>query len=389
MRSKPLPVRDAGVWAPFNKPFVASGSLAAVGEALAGRRLGSGGPFARRCESWLERATGGSRALLTQSCSAGLEAAVALAGVGPGDEVVMPSFNFPSVASALVGRGGVPVFVDVRGDTLNIDEAQVEQAIGPKTRAIVCVDYGGVASELDALQATADRHSILLIEDAAHAFQSTYRGRPVGCHAGIVVFSFHDTKDVTSGEGGALIVNRRELLERAAVIADKGTNLRAFLNGEVESYSWVEAGQSLRPSEITASFLWAQLQQAGRIREARIAAWHAYDAALAGLEARGLLRRQIVPPHCGINGNACFVLLAEGAPRGRVIAALKGRGIETAFHFVPLHSAPAGRRHGRTLGVLSNTESVARRILRLPLWPGIEPHCREIVDALGDVLAGS
>ena len=380
------PAPSGGYRFPFKNPHVALSELKHVAEALKNGHRSSGGRFTRLCEDWLLHNIGGRSVLLTQSCTAALEVAQALAEVGPGDEVIMPSFSFSSVANAVAVRGGVPVFVDIRADTLNLDETLVESAVTRKTKAIVCVHYAGVVAEMDALHEIARHHDLLLIEDAAHAFQSTYKGRPAGSIGHLGVFSFHDTKDINCGEGGAIVVNDPALVVRARIIVEKGTNRQEFLQGRASRYTWVDIGHSAQPSEITASVLWAQLQFASGICGARVDAWHAYHDALERAEHEGLLRRPVVPTHCGINGNCYYIVLPARIRRGTVIDALKQRGIETAFHFVPLHSSPAGERCGRSHGPFVNTDVAGDHLLRLPLWPGIAPHCAHIARELERVL---
>lgn len=367
---------------PFKNPHIAAAEQTHVASALAAPSRCSGGTYSRRCVEWIQSATGANGALLVQSCTAGLELAMVLAGIGPGDEVVMPSFAFPSLANAVVLRGGVPVFVDIRSDTLNLDDTLVEAAIGARTKAIAVIHYAGVCAQMEALRRIAHRHGLFLIEDAAHAFQASYRGTAAGSLGDIGVFSFHDTKDVNCGEGGALTLGTPDLLARARILAEKGTNRSEFLEGRAAHYEWVDVGFSAQPSEITAAVLFAQLQEARKIKAARLAAWHAYHAALAPLEEAGLLRRQIVPADCGNNGHNTYVILPSEIDRARLIDRLKAMGIEATFHFVPLHSSPAGRRYSRSCGTLERTETAAARILRLPLWPGIAPYCAEIAAGL-------
>ena len=288
---------------PFNKPALVGPEFDYIREALEAGHLAGDGRFTKRCHALLEAITGSPRALLTHSCTAALEMSAMLADVGPGDEIIMPSFTFVSTANAFVLRGATPVFVDVRPDTLNLDERLVEGAITPRTRAIVPVHYAGVACEMDALTAIAERHGLLVIEDAAQGMGSTYKGRPLGAIGALGALSFHETKNVISGEGGALLVNRETLIQRAEILREKGTNRSAFFRGQVDKYTWVDIGSSYLPSEIIAAFLCAQLEQVEQVNAGRVAVWRSYHAAFEPLEAAGLLRRPIVPAACGHNGH--------------------------------------------------------------------------------------
>lgn len=310
-----------------------------------------------------------------------------VAGVGPGDEVIMPSFTFVTTASAIVLRGGVPVFVDVRPDTLNLDERLIEAAITPRTKAIVPVHYAGVGCEMDVITRIADEHGLLVIEDAAQAIQSTHRGRPLGGFGALGCLSFHETKNVTCGEGGALLVNREDWVKRAEILADKGTDRQQFLRGETDSYTWVDVGSSFLASEISAAFLWAQLEQADRITHERLDVWGRYHARFADLERAGRLRRPIVPPECEHNAHMYHLLLEDRATRDQLIARLAERSIEAVFHYVPLHSSPVGRRAGRAHGSLPVTDHVADRVVRLPLWVGMgDREVERVGAAVEDVL---
>ncbi|HEX5093989.1 MAG TPA: dTDP-4-amino-4,6-dideoxygalactose transaminase [Burkholderiales bacterium] len=336
------------------------------------RHLAGDGEFTRKCHAWLESNTGSAKALLTHSCTAALEMAAILANVGPGDEVIMPSYTFVSTANAFVLRGATPVFVDIRPDTLNLDERKVEGAITKRTRAIAAVHYAGVACEMEALSALAERHGLRLVEDAAQALGSTYKGRPLGALGHLGCLSFHETKNIVSGEGGALLVNDPEIALRAEIVREKGTNRTQFFRGQADKYTWMDLGSSYLPSDILAAVLWAQLEQADAIRAARLQAWNAYQEALETLESEGLLRRPQVPPECGHNANLYYILLPSETPRDGFIRALRDRGVNTVFHYVPLHSSPGGRRFGRTASALPVTESIAGRLVRLPLWVGVD-----------------
>jgi dTDP-4-amino-4,6-dideoxygalactose transaminase len=361
---------------PFNEPFQAGTELGYVGEAAAGG-LQSGGTFTARCESWLADTTGAERALLSHSGTGALEAAMILAGLGPGDEAIMPSFAYPTMATAVVRQGAIPVFVDVDPRTLNLDPRQVAAALGPRTKAIVAVHYGGVGCEMDELLAAAE--GLVVIEDAAHCLLASYRERPLGTLGSLGTFSFHHTKNVSSGEGGALLVNEPDLLERAEVVWEKGTNRMRFERGELDHYTWVDIGSSFAASELTAAYLWGQLEAAEEITRRRLAIWQRYHEAFASLEAEGLAQRPEVPPGHTHNGHLYYLILPNAPARDAFIAAMRAAGIATSFHYVPLHSSPAGRRYGRAVGDLAQTEQLSQRLVRLPLWPGLDSQSVERV----------
>ena len=356
---------------PFNRPYLAGREIDYVREATLARHLAGDGSFSRRCQAWLEREVGCPKALLTHSCTAALEMAALLLDIAPGDEVLMPSFTFVSTANAFVLRGGVPVFVDIRPDTLNIDEARIESALGPRTRAIVVVHYAGVGCAMDAILEIGRRRGIPVVEDAAQGILARWRGQPLGSFGALGAVSFHETKNLQSGEGGALLINDPTLIERAEVLREKGTDRSRFIRGQVDKYTWVDVGSSYLPSEILAAFLWAQLEQASAIVEERLGLWRMYHEALAPLEQAGRLERPRPPAEAESNGHIYYVMLPDAAARDRTLARLVSAGVHAAFHYIPLHASPAGRRFGRTAGPLPVTEAVATRLLRLPLWIGM------------------
>ena len=372
---------------PFNRPYMVGTELAFVRQAHANLQLAGDGAFTRLCSSWLEAETGCRKALLTPSCTAALEMTALLADIGPGDEVVMPSFTFVSTANAFALRGGVPVFVDIRPDTLNIDETLIEAAITPRTKAIVVVHYAGVACDMDAVMAIAGRHRLLVIEDAAQGVMSRYRGRPLGSIGHMGTLSFHETKNITAGEGGALLINDIALVDRAQVIREKGTNRMQFLEGQVDKYTWLDIGSSYLPSEMTAAFLWGQMEAAVDITRRRLDLWHAYHRAFASLEAAGRLRRPVVPSDCTINGHLYYVLLPPDVPRPRFLERLARCGVAAVSHYVPLHDSPGGLRFGRACGELASTTALAERLVRLPMWLGLEDQQTRVVDAVFDALS--
>lgn len=366
---------------PFNKPHMTGRELFYISEAHHHGWLAGDGKFSKLCHAKLEETTGAAKALLTHSCTAALEMAAILAEVGPGDEVIMPSYTFVSTANAFVLRGAVPVFVDIRPDTLNLDERLVEAAITSRTKAIVPVHYAGVACEMDALLDIAKRHGLMVIEDAAQGYGAFYKGRPLGTLGSLGAFSFHETKNVISGEGGALLVQDPRFVERAEIIREKGTNRSRFFRGQVDKYTWVDIGSSFLPSELIAAFLWAQLQESERINEERMAIWRRYHEAFAPLEAAGRLRRPIVPANCTHNAHMYYLLLDDLEQRTRFIAALKSLQVGAVFHYVPLHSSPAGARFSRVAGSMEVTDRQSERLVRLPLWLGIEAQQERVIEA--------
>jgi len=371
----------------FNKPYMTGKELFYIADAHFGRKLAGDGPYTMRCHAWLEESLNCRKALLTHSCTAALEMCALLLDIRPGDEIIMPSFTFVSTANAFVLRGGVPVFVDIREDTLNLDERLVEAAITPRTRAVMAVHYAGVGCEMDTLADIARRRDLALLEDAAQAMQATYRGQPLGTIGDLGALSFHETKNIISGEGGALLVNAPRFAQDAEIIREKGTDRSRFLRGEVDKYTWQSVGSSYLPGEITAAFLWAQLEEAELINATRRAAWTRYHEMLDLLEQRGVLRRPHIPAHCDHNAHLYYILLSPGIPRQPVLAQMREREIYAVFHYVPLHSSPGGRRYGRAHGDFSVTDSAAERLIRLPLWVGISPDEQEmVVGALAEAL---
>lgn len=372
----------------FNKPYMTGKELYYIAEAKFGNMLAGDGPFTKRCHSWLEANTGSAKALLTHSCTAALEMAALMLDIQPGDEIIMPSYTFVSTANAFVLRGGVPVFVDIREDTLNLDERLIEAAITPRTKAIVPVHYAGVSCEMDEIMAIARRHGLKVVEDAAQGVMARYKGRALGSIGDLGAYSFHETKNVISGEGGALLVNDPALSLRAEIIREKGTDRSRFFRGEVDKYTWQEVGSSFLPGELIAAFLWAQLEEAQSITANRLVSWDRYHTALAPLAAKGLLRRPIVPASCQHNAHMYYVLLTSGIDRQAVLAELKRNEIYSVFHYVPLHSSPAGLRYGRVHGSMANTDTQSEKLIRLPLWVGLTPEQQDrIVSVLGHALA--
>ncbi len=372
---------------PFNRPYMTGKELYYIAEAHFNGALAGDGPFTRRCHAWLKERTGCSKALLTHSCTAALEMTALLLDIQPGDEIIMPSYTFVSTANAFVLRGGVPVFVDIRDDTLNLDERLIEPAITPRTRAIVPVHYAGVACEMDTIMSIARQHNLKVVEDAAQGVMASYKGRALGSIGDLGAYSFHETKNVTSGEGGALLVNGQNLAQRAEIIREKGTDRSRFFRGEVDKYTWQEVGSSFLPGELSAAFLWAQLEEADRITKERLVSWQRYHELMEPLEQQGLLRRPIVPADCQHNAHMYYVLLPPEIDRQKVLSELKENDIFSVFHYIPLHSAPAGQRYGRVHGELGITVRQSERLVRLPLWIGLSSEQQaRIVEMLWNAL---
>jgi dTDP-4-amino-4,6-dideoxygalactose transaminase len=370
---------------PFNKPFMTGRELFNIAEAHFNGMLAGDGPFTKRCHELLESRTGTHKVLLTHSCTAALEMAALLAGIEPGDEVIMPSFTFVSTANAFVLRGAKPVFVDVRPDTLNIDESLIRERIGPRTRALVVVHYAGVVCDMDAICSLAREKGLVVIEDAAQAILSSYKGKPAGTFGATAAISFHETKNIISGEGGALYVNDESLAKRAEVIREKGTNRSQFFRGQVDKYSWCDAGSSFLPGELTAAFLWAQLLEMDAITDRRRSLWVRYHEAFADLEAQGRIRRPVIPEDCGHNAHMYYLLLPDLAERTRFIDWLKEDAIHAVFHYIPLHRSTYGSQfHGDGMPELAVTDSVSERLVRLPLWIGLEPHQDRVIGRVLD-----
>ena len=352
---------------PFNKLYTTDQELEYISQAIANGQIAGDEAFTKKCQQWLKKELGSQKVLLTHSCTAALEMAVILADIQPGDEVIMPSYTFVSTANAVVLRGGTPVFIDIRPDTLNIDETLIEAAITSKTKAIMPVHYAGISCEMDTIKTLATKHGLAIIEDSAQGFGSTYKGQPVGSLGQMAAFSFHATKNIVSGEGGALAINDPTLIERAEIVWEKGTNRSQFFRGAVDKYTWVDVGSSYLPSDLLAAFLWAQLGYADEIKQRRLRLWDRYHKAFAELELQRKAGRPTVPPECEHNAHIYYLLVNDIATRTRVLNVLKQQGVQATFHYVPLHSAPAGRKYARTQGELSITEDVCDRIVRLPL----------------------
>jgi dTDP-4-amino-4,6-dideoxygalactose transaminase len=355
---------------PFNRPYLTGRELSYIAEAHMNGQLAGDGQFTKRCQTWLEDLGDTRKALLTHSCTAALEMAAILCDISPGDEVIMPSYTFVSTANAFVLRGAVPVFVDIRIDTLNIDETKIEAAITPRTKAIVPVHYAGVACEMDTIMEIAKRYDLYVVEDAAQACLSTYKGRQLGTIGDLGCFSFHETKNIISGEGGALMVNRPELVERAEIIREKGTNRSRYLRGEVDKYTWTDMGSSFLPGEVIAAFLWAQMEDANRITEKRLQIWKRYDEQLS--QVRPLIATPFIPKACTHNAHMYYLVNQTPRARDDILSNLKNKGIHSVFHYVPLHSSPFGRKFSKAQIHLPVTDYIAANLFRLPMWIGLD-----------------
>ncbi|HTD32215.1 MAG TPA: dTDP-4-amino-4,6-dideoxygalactose transaminase [Candidatus Elarobacter sp.] len=366
---------------PFNRPVAMGNEQRYIADAIARGRISGDGHYTKLVNRRIEELTGGGRALMTTSCTHALEMAALLLGVGPGDEVVMPSFTFVSTANAFVLRGAKPVFAEIRADTLNLDERALEAAITPRTRAVVVVHYAGVACEMDAIGAIAKRHGIAVVEDNAHGLFGAYRGRPLGSFGTLATQSFHETKNVMCGEGGALVINDESLVGRAEIVREKGTNRARFFRGLVDKYSWVEPGSSYLPSEILAAFLHAQLEAADEIQRRRTAIWERYHGELRDWAAESGVRQPVVPAECAHPAHLYYLLLPSAEARDALIAHLREHEIGAVFHYVPLHESEYGATLGYRRGQLPVTERASERLIRLPLYNDMSPEDQERVIA--------
>lgn len=343
-----------------------------IREAIAAEHICGDGMFTKKCNAWIEEKTGTAKALLTTSCTHATEMAALLLDIQPGDEVIMPAYTFVSTANAFVLRGAVPVFVDIRPDTMNIDETLIEAAITEKTKAIVPVHYAGVACEMDTIMAIAKKHHLAVVEDAAQGVCAWYKGKALGTFGDYGCYSFHETKNFSMGEGGALLIQKPEAIEDAEILREKGTNRSKFFRGQVDKYTWVNSGSSYLPSDMNAAYLWAQLEAADLINTDRMNSWKLYRELLTPLAEEGLLTLPTVPEGCEHNAHMFYIKTADLEERTRLIAFLKEQGIQTVFHYIPLHTAPAGQKFGRFFGEDRYTTRESERLLRLPLYYGLK-----------------
>lgn len=365
---------------PFNRPPHTGNEDQYVIAAMHSDKISGDGKFGHQCQKWFEQKLNCQKALLTPSCTQSLDMAAMLMDIQPGDEIIMPSYTFVSTANAFVLRGAKIVFVDIRPDTMNIDENLIEEAITPKTKAIVPVHYAGVACEMDAIMDIANKHGLFVIEDAAQGMMATYKERALGTFGQMAAYSFHETKNFTSGgEGGLLMINDEQYVQRAEIIREKGTNRSLFFRGEIDKYSWVDIGSSYLPSEIQAAYLWGQLEWAQKITQNRLVIWNYYYAAMSALEQRELIELPTVPAGCEHNGHMFYLKVKDMDERTALLAHLKADHIHAVFHYIPLHSAPAGLRFSRFHGEDAFTTKESERLLRLPIWYGMEKETVEYI----------
>ena len=367
----------------FNIPPFTGKETEYIAQAIRNMKISGDGEFTKKCNTWIEEKTGTAAALLTTSCTHATEMAALLAGIKPGDEVIMPSYTFVSTADAFVLRGATAVFVDIRPDTMNIDETLIEDAITDKTKAIVPVHYAGVGCEMDTIMDIAKRHDLLVIEDAAQGVMSTYKGKALGAIGDYGCFSFHETKNYSMGEGGALLIKDPANKERAEIIREKGTNRSKFFRGQIDKYTWVDAGSSYLPSDMNAAYLWAQLEKADEINDDRMASWNLYYEMLSPLKEAGRIELPTVPEHCTHNAHMFYVKAKDLEERSALIRSLKAKDLSAVFHYIPLHGAPAGQRYGRFHGEDRYTTKESDRLVRLPMYYGLEPeNVEKICDAV-------
>jgi len=372
---------------PFNKPYISGKELWNIAQAHAQGQMAGDGAFTKLCNAWLEDKLGCKKALLTHSCTAALEMSAILANVGINDEIIMPSYTFVSAANAFVLRGAKPVFIDIRPDTLNLDETLIESLITPNTKAIVPMHYAGISCEMDEILKIAKKYNLLVIEDAAQALGSFYKGKPLGSIGELGTLSFHETKNIISGEGGAIIINEKAFIDRGENIREKGTNRSKFFRGMVDKYSWVDIGSSYLPGEIIAAFLWAQMEEANLITQKRLEIWNRYHKSFEEFELKGRIRRPIVPKECIHNGHIYYLLMRDLNDRTNFIETLKNRGINCVFHYVPLHNSPYAIANGFAQSEeLKVTMDIADRLVRLPIWIGLDQDQDKIISCVIEYL---
>lgn len=352
----------------FNVPPVVGNELQYMEEAIKNRKICGDGIFTKKCSAWMEEKTGTAKALLTTSCTHAIEMSAILSNIQPGDEVIMPSYTFVSTADAFVLRGAKVIFVDIRPETMNIDERLIEEAVTERTKAIVPVHYAGVACKMDEICDIAKRHNLFVIEDAAQGVMSFYKGRPLGTLGDYGCYSFHETKNYSMGEGGALLIKDPKNIERAEIIREKGTNRSKFFRGQIDKYTWMDAGSSYLPSDLNAAYLWAQLEKAEEILNDRMASWNLYNQLLKALEEEGYIRLPEIPEECTHNAHMFYIKTKDLEERQNLISFLKAKGVGAVFHYIPLHSAPAGKKYGEFFGKDIYTTSESERLLRLPLY---------------------
>ncbi|WP_418752028.1 dTDP-4-amino-4,6-dideoxygalactose transaminase [Frisingicoccus sp.] len=366
----------------FNVPPYTGKEMEYIKEAIEKRKICGDGEFTRRCNQWIEEQTGTSKALLTTSCTHATEMAAILCDIKPGDEVIMPSYTFVSTADAFVLRGAKAVFVDIRPDTLNIDENLIENAVTEKTKAIVPVHYAGVSCEMDRIMEIAKKYHLKVIEDAAQGVMSSYKGQALGTIGDYGCFSFHETKNLSMGEGGALLIKDPEMIELAEIVREKGTNRSKFFRGQIDKYTWVDAGSSYLPSELNAAYLWAQIEVADKIYEDRMNSWNRYYEMLRPLQEKGYMELPVIPENCVHNAHMFYIKVENLEERTKLINFLRGNEINAVFHYIPLHTAPAGRRFGEFRGEDVYTTKESERLIRLPLYYGLGENVEKVVEAV-------
>jgi dTDP-4-amino-4,6-dideoxygalactose transaminase len=370
---------------PFNKPYLTENEFENIGKAHKQGQLAGDGAFTKLCHAWLEENTGCLKGLLTHSCTAALEMSAILIDISPGDEVIMPSYTFVSTANAFALRGAIPVFADIRQDTLNIDENLIESLITPRTKAIVPVHYAGVSCEMDNILEIAKKYGLFVIEDSAQGICSSFKGTALGKLGQIGCLSFHETQNIHSGEGGAILINDESLIERAEIIREKGTDRSRFFRGQVDKYTWIDLGSSYLPGELSAAFLAAQLEHAEEITQKRLDIWNKYHEIFQDLEKTEKVRRPIIPEECEHNGHIYYLLLDKRYNRDSVLKKMNELGVNAVFHYQPLHCSPAGKKYGKHSSPLPVTYDISERIIRLPMWIGFNQHER-VLEALKIVL---
>ncbi len=371
---------------PFNKPYMSGGELKYITQAYLNKQFSGDGYFSKKCTAWIDSLTGTNKSLLTNSCTSALEIASILANIEPGDEVILPSFTFVSSANSFVLRGGIPVFVDIRADTLNIDERLIESAITSKTKVILVVHYAGVSCEMDFINKLAKEYNLLVIEDSAHGIGAYYKNNPLGSIGDFGCYSFHETKNLICGHGGALLINNKRFIERAEIVRDRGTNRKQFLQGKVDKYTWNDIGSSHVPGELVAAFLWAQMEAAEFINQKRISIWNSYLDAFSELAQKNIIRLPFVPEYCLHNGHIFYLLLKNLESRNDFISKMDEFSVNCVFHYLPLHNSPYGKKFSKNQKELLITNEISDCIVRLPLWIGIEEHLDFVIDSVFKIL---
>ncbi len=366
----------------FNVPPYTGKEMDYIKEAIQKRKICGDGEFTKKCNQWIEKQTGTSKALLTTSCTHATEMTAILCGIQPGDEVIMPSYTFVSTADAFVLRGAKAVFVDIRPDTLNMDEKLIENAITDRTKAIVPVHYAGVSCAMDEIMAIAEKYHLKVVEDAAQGVMSSYKGRSLGTIGDYGCFSFHETKNLSMGEGGALLIKDPEMIESAEIIREKGTNRSKFFRGQIDKYTWIDAGSSYLPSELNAAYLWAQLECAKDIYDDRMNSWNIYYEGFKSLKDKGILELPIIPKECTHNAHMFYIKTKNLDERTRLIEFLKKNEVNAVFHYIPLHTAPAGKKYGEFRGEDKYTTKESERLVRLPLYYGLGKDVEVVIDAV-------